>query len=71
MATCWRELLPWAALGLIVLLVAVWPANWYMALDAGRFASVAPLWVLWLRVPLQLLLIAWVVTARRGGSRPA
>jgi uncharacterized membrane protein len=49
-----------AAIGLIVLLVAVWPANIYMALAADRFAAVAPAWVIWLRVPLQLLAIWWV-----------
>jgi uncharacterized membrane protein len=52
-----------AATGLIVLLVAVWPANIYMAIDAGHFTSVAPAWVIWLRVPLQLLLIWWVAAA--------
>jgi uncharacterized membrane protein len=56
-----------AGIGLIALLLAVWPANIYMALAAGRFASVAPAWVLWLRVPVQLLLIWWVAIARRGG----
>jgi uncharacterized membrane protein len=57
-----------AAIGLIVLLIAVWPANWYMALNAGQFAAVAPAWVIWLRIPLQLPLIWWIVlTARRGG----
>jgi uncharacterized membrane protein len=56
-----------AGIGLIVLLLAVWPANWYMALAAGRFAAVAPAWVIWLRVPLQLLLIWWVAIARRAG----
>lgn len=56
-----------AGIGLIVLLVAVWPANWYMALAADRFATVAPAWVIWLRVPLQLPLIWWVAIARRGG----
>jgi len=56
-----------AGIGLIVLLVAVWPANWYMALAAGRFAGVAPAWVIWLRVPLQLPLIWWVAIARRAG----
>jgi uncharacterized membrane protein len=54
-----------AGIGLIALLVAVWPANWYMALAADRFAAVAPAWVLWLRVPLQLPLIWWVEIARR------
>jgi uncharacterized membrane protein len=56
-----------AGIGLIALLIAVWPANWYMALAADRFAAVAPAWVIWLRLPLQLLLIWWVAIARRGG----
>jgi uncharacterized membrane protein len=54
-----------AGIGLIALLVAVWPANIYMALAAGSFASVAPAWALWLRVPVQLPLIWWVYAARR------
>jgi uncharacterized membrane protein len=58
-----------AGIGLITLLVAVWPANWYMALNAHAFASVAPAWVLWLRIPLQLPLIAWVAYAKRSTAR--
>jgi uncharacterized membrane protein len=54
-----------AAIGLIALLVAVWPANWYMAVAAGHFAGVAPAWALWLRVPAQMLLIWWVDIARK------
>ena len=53
-------------IGLIVLLVAVWPANIYMAIAADHFTTVAPAWVIWLRVPLQLLLIWWVAAARRA-----
>lgn len=49
-----------AALALIALLVAVWPANIYMAIEADRFAATAPAWVLWARVPLQIALIWWV-----------
>jgi uncharacterized membrane protein len=56
-----------AAVGLIALLLAVWPANIYMALAAKQFAAVAPAWVIWLRVPLQLPLIWWVAIARRAG----
>ena len=55
-----------AGIGLITLLIAVWPANWYMALNAGAFANVAPAWVLWLRLPIQLPLIWWVVVAKRN-----
>jgi uncharacterized membrane protein len=54
-----------AAIGLIALLIAVWPANIYMAIDAAHFTAVAPAWVIWLRVPFQLLLIWWVAAARR------
>jgi uncharacterized membrane protein len=55
-----------AGIGLIALLVAVWPANWYMALAPHDFTAVAPPWVLWFRVPIQLPLIWWVATARRA-----
>lgn len=48
-----------AGWGLIALLVAVFPANVYMATDAARFGSI-PAWALWARLPLQLLLIRWV-----------
>lgn len=58
----------WAGLGLIALLIAVFPANLYMALSPERAGmGVAPVW-LWLRLPLQLVLIAWVWWATRAGS---
>jgi uncharacterized membrane protein len=41
-----------AGIGLVALLVAVWPANIYMAVD--------PAWALWSRVALQVPLI-WLV----------
>lgn len=49
-----------AGLGLVVLLLAVWPANIFMAFDARRFAAVAPAWALWTRVPLQIVLMWWI-----------
>jgi len=54
-----------AGIGLVLLLLAVWPANIYMAVEAKRFAAAAPAWVLWARVPLQIALIWWVVRASR------
>ncbi|HUH13877.1 MAG TPA: hypothetical protein VMK65_12245 [Longimicrobiales bacterium] len=55
----------WAGLWLVALLIAVFPANLYMALAPERAGlGIAPLW-LWLRLPLQLLLIAWVWWATR------
>lgn len=52
----------WAAYGLIALLIAVFPANIYMAVEAERFAAelkISPA-ALFARLPLQLVLIAWV-----------
>jgi uncharacterized membrane protein len=47
-----------AAWGLVALLIAVMPANIYMASDPEKFASF-PHWALLLRLPLQLPLIWW------------
>ena len=50
-----------AGVGLILLLLAVLPANVQMLLDA-RDAGKPSWWVslLWIRLPLQLVLVAWV-----------
>ncbi|GAA4385084.1 DoxX family protein [Hymenobacter koreensis] len=48
----------YAAWGLVALLVAVFPANIYMATLPGGGLGL-PQWVLWARLPLQLVLIAW------------
>jgi uncharacterized membrane protein len=47
-----------AAWGLVASLIAVMPANIYMVTDHEKFAAI-PLWVLWLRLPLQLPLLYW------------
>ncbi len=55
-----------AALGLVALLVAVFPANYYMAtnpIDAGA-AAIAPV-LRWGRLPVQLLLIWWLLWCTR------
>ena len=44
---------------LIATLVAVYPANIYMAVNPDRFASI-PQWALWARLPLQFLFVYWV-----------
>ncbi len=50
-----------AAWGLIALLIAVFPANIYMALYPDALASLhIPAWLLWLRLPMQFILIAWI-----------
>lgn len=50
-----------AGIGLIALSIAVLPANVQMLIDAQHAAT--PSWqiaLLWLRLPLQALLIAWI-----------
>jgi uncharacterized membrane protein len=50
-----------AGWGLIALLLCVFPANLYMAIHPQRIADLhISRWLLWLRLPLQGLLIAWV-----------
>ena len=49
---------PYAAWGLIALLVAVFPANLHMALHPADFPKFSETG-LWLRLPVQGLLIAW------------
>ena len=54
---------PLAGWGLAALLVAVFPANVHMARQSQRFRRVAPRWALLARLPLQAVLIAWVLWA--------
>lgn len=51
-----------AAYGLIALLIAVFPANIYMAVEG----LMLPAWALWARLPLQFVLIWWVWQARQA-----
>lgn len=56
-----------AAWGLVALLIAVFPANLYMAMhpvDAGA-ASIAPA-LRWGRLPLQAVFIVWVLWCSRA-----
>jgi len=62
----------WAGWGLIALLLAVFPAN-IQAISSGLIIGghVVPTWLLWARLPFQLVLIAWVhqVCVRSRTSR--
>ena len=58
---------PAARRGLLTLLVAVFPANVYMALEADQFRPL-PAWVLYARLPLQPLLMWAVWRAGRTGK---
>ncbi len=55
-----------AAGGLVALLIAVFPANIYMATNpvAAGAGSLSPL-VLWGRLPLQFIFIAWLLWATK------
>lgn len=55
-----------AAWGLVALLIAVFPANVYMATNPIYMgASPMPGWIAWARLPLQGVLIWWVLWCTR------
>ena len=54
-----------AAWGLVALLIAVFPANVHMTMHAELYPFASPLF-LWLRLPLQGLLIAWAYSYTRN-----
>jgi uncharacterized membrane protein len=59
-----RATRPWAGLWLTALLVAVFPANVYHAVAADRIpGQPVPKPLLWLRLPLQAVLVRWTWSA--------
>jgi uncharacterized membrane protein len=57
----WRPVRRLAGWGLIALLIAVFPANIYMVINPqGTADGSIPLWILWARLPVQGVIIAWV-----------
>jgi uncharacterized membrane protein len=59
----------YAAWWLVALLVAVFPANVHMALNQIPLgAQPLPQWVLWVRLPVQAVLIWWVLWCTRPGQ---
>lgn len=64
-------LIPWtrrlSGIGLIALLAAVFPANFYMAREPEHFPKI-PRWALYLRLPLQPLMMWWAWRATRRRS---
>jgi uncharacterized membrane protein len=59
-----------AGVGLIALLVAVFPANVQMAMHPSTYADIASPLALWLRLPIQLVLVGWVWYACLLNPRP-
>lgn len=49
-----------SAWGLIALLIAIFPANLHVAMQGHMLGLDVPPWGLWLRLPFQLVLMAWV-----------
>lgn len=64
-----------AAWGLIALLIAIFPANIHIAMNGWQGMNIAS-WILWARLPFQLLFIAWVYwtclsqSAKENPARP-
>lgn len=54
-----------AATGLILLLIAIFPANLHVALHGWPGMDV-PRWALWARLPFQLIFIVWVLFSCPG-----
>ena len=55
-----------AAWGLVALLIAIFPANIYMAVAGVKFGDFpSQPWMAWARLPVQFVLIALVLWARR------
>jgi uncharacterized membrane protein len=60
----------WAAWGLVALFVAVFPANLHVALhDLSPTRMHLPQWVLWARLPFQLVFIVWAWWYTRDPTR--
>jgi uncharacterized membrane protein len=57
-----------ASIGLVLLYVAVFPANLNMIFDAHASHGIAP-WLLWARLPLQAVFITWALYVGRGPER--
>jgi len=57
----------WAPLVTVIVLVGVWPANWWYALDLLASGDTVMAVLAWLRLPLQIPLIWW---AWRSPGRP-
>jgi uncharacterized membrane protein len=56
-----------AAWGLVALLIAVFPANVHMAMHADQYPAFSSV-ILWARLPLQAVLIAWAYWFTRNGN---
>lgn len=68
----WPRLRRAAAWGLVALYVAVFPANINQAVNGIQFeGQSAPTWAFWVRLPFQVLFIAWALWYTRPDRRPS
>jgi len=58
----------WAAWGIILLLIAIFPANIYHLTSGGGDLG-TPIWVLWTRLPFQILFIGWAYWHTRDNHK--
>lgn len=59
----WRTTRAFSVKMLLLLLVAVYPANIHMVACAEKFPEI-PLWLLYARLPFQAVLALWVYSCR-------
>lgn len=58
-----------ATMGLVALLVCVWPVHFYMAIRPDVVSpGQLPMWLVWLRLPLQVPMITWTAWAGFRGK---
>ena len=57
-----------AAWGIIALLIAIFPANLHMTMHPELYPDI-PVIALWIRLPIQGLLIAWAYYYTRGETK--
>lgn len=61
--------LRWAPVFTALVLLGVWPANWWFAIDSLGSGDVWLAVAAWLRLPLQIPLIIWALKSPRGGPK--
>ena len=64
----WRPTRRAAGMGLFLLTIAVTPCHVYMLQRPDLFAAI-PLWALWLRLPIQVALLALIAWSTKPGRR--
>jgi len=70
LAVLWPATRSAAGWGLIALMIAVYPANIYMAMNPEQFPDV-PAWAGLVRLPFQFVFMAWAWWATRPEPAPA